>query len=310
MKQVQSHPDAVRDALEKSATGKARLRESAKRPLFLTNPREGIKRYIVQRFYTRFHMSLILASSGFACMLGNWALLRADVHAMWVRYPIAISLAYLTFMAGVWLWLKYVGNTCADGKKQSFVDGGNIVNGDLVPNFGGGGGGSVEIPDALRVGGGSFDGGGAGGGWTEANPVQAFAGNGSPPAPSGSGFFGDAAKGIGDKLGGFCDLDGEGIVLIVLALLLIFSVLLLSGYIIWFAPDILSEAVFGATLAGTLARTAKNNDEAGWVLGVVKKTWWPFAIVFVVAMVFAVYAAINYPQASTFGSALAAAVAG
>ena len=75
-------------------------------------------------------------------------------------------------------------------------------------------------------------------------------------------------------------------------------------------PDILSEAVFGATLAGTLARTAKNNDEAGWVLGVVKKTWWPFAIVLVVAMAFAIYAAIHYPNAVTFGGALQAAIAG
>ncbi len=292
-----------------AAKSKSKSKSAAKPETEEGRARDRVKRYLVQRFYTRFHMSLILASSGFACMLGNWIMLRAGVHAMWVRYPIAITLAYLTFLAGVWLWLQYVGNTCGDGRKQSVVDGGNLP--DLVPNFGGGGGGSsVEIPDALRVGGGSFDGGGAGGGWTDANPMQAFAGDASPPVPSGSGFFGDTGKGIGDTLSGFCDLDGEGIVLVVLALVLIFSVLLLSGYIVWFAPDILSEALFGATLAGTLARTAKNNDQAGWVLGVFKKTWWPFAIVFVVSMVFAIYAAIHYPQASTFGGAMAAAVAG
>jgi hypothetical protein len=43
-------------------------------------------------------------------------------------------------------------------------------------------------------------------------------------------------------------------------------------------------------------------------MGVVKKTWWPFAIVFVAAMAFAIYAAIHYPAAKTFGEALAAAV--
>ena len=31
--------------------------------------REKVKRYLVQRFYTRFHMSLILASGGLAAIL-------------------------------------------------------------------------------------------------------------------------------------------------------------------------------------------------------------------------------------------------
>jgi len=272
--------------------------------------RERVKRYLVQRFYTRFHMSLILMSAGFAAMLSNWVLLRAGVHAMWLRYPIATTLSYLTFLAGVWLWLQYVGNTRGDDTSgQSFADGGNLLNADLVPGGSGGGGGSVELPSVLRGGGGSFDGGGASGDWAEAAPVQAFAATGSTDAAPDADSAGEAAKGLGSMLGDFGDLDGDGIVLIVIALLLICSVLILSGYIIWFAPDILSEAVFGATLAGSLARTAKRHDDEGWVMGVVKKTWWPFAIVFAAAMAFAIYAAIHYPAASTLGEALAAAVA-
>lgn len=273
--------------------------------------RARVKRYLVQRFYTRFHMSLILASSGFAAMLTNWAMLREGVHAMWMRYPVAMALAYLTFLAGVWLWLKYTDASRAcmadsnpNAKTKSFVDGGDVLNADLVPNFGGGGGGSLEVPSPLGAGG-SFDGGGAGGGWVEANPVQALASE-TTPTPSGGGFF----NGVGDKFGGFCDLDGDGVVLIVIALVLMGSLILLGGYVIWFAPDILSEAVFGATLAGGLAHAAKRHDEGGWVMGVVKKTWWPFAIVFVFAMIFAFYAAAHYPQASTFGGALSAAIAG
>jgi len=37
-------------------------------------------------------------------------------------------------------------------------------------------------------------------------------------------------------------------------------------------------------LAGGLARKAKEQSTAGWVAGVVKKTWWPFAIVLVLAL--------------------------
>lgn len=267
--------------------------------------RERVKRYLVQRFYTRFHMSLILMSAGLATMLSNWVLLRAGLHAMWLRYPITITLAYLTFIAGVWLWLQYIERTRGDedAKEQSFVDGGDLGGVDIIPG-GGGGGGSLELPNVLKGGGGSFDGGGAGGEWAEVNPVQALAANVSPSAPPSPNIFAEATKGIGDKLGGFGDLDGEAAIVIVLALVLFGSVVILSGYVIWFAPDILGEAMFGATLAGSLARTAKRHDEEGWVMGVVRKTWWPFALVLAAAEAFAIYVAIHFPGASTFGAAM------
>lgn len=288
--------------------------------------RERVKRYLVQRFYTRFHMSLILMSAGFAAMLTNWLLLHWGIGKMWLRYPVAVTASYLTFLAGVWLWIQYVeyrqggGDSSNDGAEpvatRSKAKGSgssplDLIQGGGGSGGGGGGGSSIEMPNILRGGGGSFDGGGASGGWAEGNPVQAFVGNPSVNVPNvqpSSSGFGDAFKGIGDKFGDFFDLDGDAIILIVLALLLIASILILSGYIVWFAPDILSEAIFGASLAGGLARTAKRQDNEGWVMGVVKRTWWPFAIVFTAAMAFAIYAAIHYPAARTLGEALTAAV--
>ncbi len=269
--------------------------------------REHVKRYLVQRFYTRFHMSLILMSAGLAAMLGNWLLLHWGVGQMWLRYPVAITLSYLTFLAGVWLWLQYLSFRRVGISDRSSLDGGDVLDIGTV-NFESGGGGSIGSPDVVGGGGGTFDGGGASGDWVDANPVQSLVGNSTAnvsPSTGNSSMLGD----LGSKFGDFFDLDGEAIILIVLALLLVCSVMILSGYIVWFAPDILGEAVFGATLAGSLARTAKQQDKNGWVMGVVKKTWWPFAIVFAAAMAFAIYAAIHYPAAKTFGEVLAAAVA-
>lgn len=255
--------------------------------------REKVKRYLVQRFYTRFHMSLILASSGLAAMLGNWVLLHAaDVTQMWIRYPVAVALSYLTFLAGVWLWLQYVG--LGEERSESLVDGLD------VPDLSGGGGGcGGSLPDAFgQGGGGQFGGGGASGTWS---------GGGSPSSAlvESGGSSGSSFK-LGDG-GGFGDLDGDGLVLLLLALALAAAILLSSGYVIWFAPDILSEAAFGAALAGGLARTAKRQDGEGWVAGVVRKTWWPFAIVLVLAQSVAVYAAVNYPGASTLRQAISMA---
>jgi hypothetical protein len=285
------------------------------------SPQERVKRYLVQRFYTRFHMSLILMGAGFTAMISNWAMLHVGISKMWLRYPIAMTLSYLAFLAGVWLWLQYVdfrrASNVADGdappggarqaNKKSGENLGDILNLPSGSGGGGSGGGSsVELPNIVRGGGGSFDGGGAGGGWSEPVPVQGLVSNGGGSSVSSSG----GGKGFFDGFGDFGDLDGDAAILIVLALVLIGSILIVSGYIVWFAPDILSEAVFGATLAGTLAGTARRQDNEGWVMGVVKKTWWPFAIVFVAAMSFAIYAQIHYPTARTLGDALRTAIAG
>lgn len=265
--------------------------------------RSRIKHYLVQRFYTRFHMSLIMIGAGLAAMVSNWALLEWGITRMWMRYPVAVTCSYLTFLAGVWLWIQYVEFRKEGANKNSFIDGGDIP--DLGIPGGSGGGSSIEMPNILRGGGGTFDGGGAAGEWVEGAQVQAFAGNPSAGISPPSSGFKDAFSGFGD-LG---DLDGEAAIVILLAVLLLASIMIVSGYILWFAPDILSEAIFGATLAGGLARAAKREDNQGWVTGVVKKTWWPFAIVFVVAMVFAVYSAKHYPQAKTLGEALTMATA-
>lgn len=246
--------------------------------------REKVKRYLVQRFYTRFHMSLILSCSALAAMLTNWLLLHGGIHAMWLRYPLAVSVAYLMFLAGVWLWLRYMGLGRRTESKSSLVENLDVTD---VPF--GNGGGRLELSDALpRGAGGQFGGGGAHASWDEA------------------GTAGDSASsaGVGATSGGFVDLDGEGLILLLLALLLIASVFLLSGYMLWFAPDILGEAAIGALFAGGLAKSAKRQDNADWVAGVVKKTWWPYAIVLALSLAFALYAAAHYPDARTFRQAV------
>ena len=50
----------------------------------------------------RLHMSCILACCGLTAMLASWFMLGVGVHMMLVRYPIAIVLAYVTFLVGVY----------------------------------------------------------------------------------------------------------------------------------------------------------------------------------------------------------------
>jgi hypothetical protein len=245
------------------------------------------------------HMSAILAASGLVAMLTSSMLLSFGVTSMVVRYPVGIALAYVTFLTGIFVWLRLMGLRTNSGARTDLVD---VTDAADIPwssgGSSGGGGGGVPLP---KSGGGLFDGGGANASFAQAEarmPLIAAnvqQGGSSPGSKSSSGFSID--------LGG----DGDAMVLLLLAALLVLVVFVTSGYLIWIGPDILTEAAFGAMLAGGLARRTKQETAAGWIAGVVKKTWWPFAVVLVVAVVLAAYAQQHYPAAHTIGQAFALA---
>jgi hypothetical protein len=266
--------------------------------------RERVKAFLLRRYSPRLHMSMILATSGLVAMLASWILLNLGVGSMLVRYPITVALAYGTFIVGVWAWLRAMGLRDNSNASRKLVDSGSLDfptgGGGSGGSGAGGGGGNIGLPR----GGGSFDGGGASSSWSGGPRMNLSSTNLQPDAPvqvtssGGKGFgldFGDA-------------LDGDAIVLLILAAALVLVVVATSGYLIWIAPDVLSEAAFGAILAGTLARPTRKQTASGWVAGVVRKTWWPFAVVFAMATGFAWFAHAHFPQAQTFKQAIALAL--
>jgi hypothetical protein len=292
--------------------------------LMATTPettRTRLKRYLMQRFYMRFHMTLILASSSLAAMLTSWGMLKLGATSMLARYPVAVVASYAVFLASVWLWLRYVE---AGERSNSAASSQIREDGLKLPNLGGGGGGFRSGGNGgirgggggSASGGGDFGGGGAGGSWLEATPSS----RGTPELPANAlGAIAQqpsaepAASGVGTLYSGSgggsgFDLDGDGLLLLILAVALIGTIFVASGYLLWAAPDILSEALFGATLAGGLAHHAKREDASGWVAGIVKKTWWPFALVLVLSLAFAGFAWKHYPTAHTFRQAVALAL--
>lgn len=263
------------------------------------SPHERVKRHLLQRMYVRFHMFLILATAGLSAMLASWLLLKLGMELMWIRFTLAILCAYGVFLLCVGLWLRYVARVRRQPASSSRLDGGDASDAlDLIEV-------AAEIPmpssgtgGAVSGGGGQFGGGGAGGSWVQPVPRQGFVTQqGGGTSSSGKSFDFDF------------DLDGDGLVLLVLAIAVIAAVIFSSGYLLWFAPEILAEAVVGAALAGGLARSAGREDAAGWVMGVFRKTWWPFAVVLVLSAGFAAYAQSAYPGVRTAKEALQRALA-
>ena len=68
-------------------------------------------------------------------------------------------------------------------------------------------------------------------------------------------------------------------IVIATAAFLIVVLLSASAYLVYIAPDVLSEAALQVAVATGLVRPAKKLREAGWVRGVNKRAGWLFVLV-------------------------------
>ena len=74
-----------------------------------TASRKGIAAALRSRFTLRFHTSILLLWTFSAGLLTTKALFALGMHSMFLRYSIAILVAYGAFLLGVRIWLAYVG---------------------------------------------------------------------------------------------------------------------------------------------------------------------------------------------------------
>lgn len=96
---------------------------------------EVIKRRLLQDSMPRLQMSLILLLTGLAGFLASFSLLHLNVSRMWIRYPIAILIAYGVFLLLLRLWLWIYG-------RDMDVD---LDSADVVLELPSGGSGSSEV---------------------------------------------------------------------------------------------------------------------------------------------------------------------
>jgi len=244
-------------------------------------PRTEFKQSLARRFVVRFHMTLMLAALGASGLLISKVLLGVGVRSMLERYLIAVVLSYALFFLFIKLWLIYISPTKPKPRSPSRDFGNAIDIGNLSLDAARE---STFVGDHVFGGGEDFGGGGATDLWG-GDTTQAIISARSTGGRSGGG---------GGSLFDF-DLD-EGIVLIVLALLLL-SILGAGAYLVYAAPEILSEAAFEALLAAGLIKASKKMDGNGWMGSVLKATWIPFVYVLVMTGVFGMVAQTYYPHA-------------
>jgi hypothetical protein len=279
--------------------GPRRTRENqSKLPLPLPTPR-GVMMELQWRHWPRFHMFLIVASAIAVALLVTQLMLQLGVAEMWVRYSVALAVAYTAFFVGVWVWLhlskygRYLREHWGRRDRSSLDGGGDVSLPDIhLPTAD-----ASAFADLPIQGGGSFDGGGAAGAWdVSPEPVSV-----DLPSEIPGGAVLDVAD-AGDEGGGLLVIAG---ILLVLALVIVFGG---AAYVVYQAPAILAEVVFEVLLGSRLARGAMALDEAHWPTVLLRKTWKPFAVMAGAAMAFALFCNWAFPQVKSVGELLAVIV--
>jgi hypothetical protein len=228
-------------------------------------------------------MALMLTALGASGLLISKVLLEVGVRSMLERYLIAVAFSYALFFLFIKLWLIYISPPKPKPRLPSRDFGNSIDIGNL----------SIDVAQESTVvghqvfgGGGDFGGGGA---------ADMWGGDTAPTIISTSSRGG--RSGGGGEFGLFDSDLGEGIVLVVLALLVL-GIFGAGAYLVYAAPEILSEAAFQALLAAGLIKASKKMDRSGWMGSVLKATWIPFVVVLVMTGIFGMVAQAYYPHAA------------
>lgn len=251
--------------------------------------KEKFTKFLRERFFLRFHMSLILTGTALSGLIASWALLHLHVNSMLVRYPIAVLCSYLAFFGFIKLWLLYMTSSGSSRKSaDSFIENADVVN--IIPDTFSAGG---RLPDSLPFGGGGgqFQGGGASGIFDHgAAAVEEALPDAASSAAEAAGS--STADAVGDAASGV--FEDAGIVLIILGLLL--AIVFGAGlYLVYAAPSILAEAAFEFLLAASLVKSMKGMDNPDWMGSVFGATVIPFFVVLLMALAAAGVAHSVYP---------------
>lgn len=240
---------------------------------------ESLRRRLQRKSYPRLHASLILLLTGLTGFLVSFALLRLGLTAMWLRYPVAILVAYGMFLILLRVWLSL--NRPRDWYLDKVVDttlevvssDSNVVSG---PDFGGGG---------------DFAGGGAGGSWQTVSTVTST-------KSSVSTFT--TAKSSGSSGFSF-DVDLEDAWVLVLVVVALAAALIVALYVVYIAPLLLAEILLDGVLLAGLYKRVKTIEHRHWLRGALRRTAIPAGLV-VVFFIIAGFAMQKVaPEASSIG---------
>lgn len=227
-----------------------------------------LRHYLLQSSYPRLQMCLLVVLTSAAGLLASLLLLSGGMTTMALRYPLAVSMAYLVFLGLLWLWMRTTWD--------EYVDLPDV--GNLIPTRRNEACHSNAQTNAGR---------------------ETFAGDYPNSAA-------DAGGGVLDSID-VVAVDEFVIPLALLAVLVAVcaSLVVVLVSVVWSAPALFAELLFDGVLAAGLYRRLRRADAQHWLQAALRHTFWPFvlAAVFAAAAGFALQYFV--PGATTLSQALA-----
>ena len=222
--------------------------------------------------FPRLQMFLIVTLTGLSGFVASYIMLHAGLVEMWVRYLASISVAYLMFLALLWLWLRT--------KAEDYTD---------VPDISGlPSSGSDSSGTCFSGQGGEFGGGGA---------------SSSFDAPSEHlSAISESGGSIGDALGTVAEADEFAIPLVVLVL--IGAMALSSIFMIYSAPILFAELLVDGVLSASLYRRLRGLETQHWLETALRRTALPFALTAIFVTASGGAMAIYAPEAHSIGDVI------
>jgi hypothetical protein len=218
--------------------------------------------------YPRLQMMLLVTITAGAGFLSSFLLLQAGLSAMWIRYPIAVAIAYLVFLALLWLWLRT--------RREDYA---NLPDLGSPPNLKG----NLNVHFSGK--GGEGGGGGATGSFDGSEPVSPLQ---IVELPS-----------VGDAVSSAAEAEEFAIPLVILVLLGI--VLVASLWAMVAVPILMAELLLDGVLAGILYRRLRRLEAERWLESTIQVTLWPFMLAAVIATLCGLGMQFAAPNAHSVG---------
>ena len=233
---------------------------------------QRVKEHLVRESFPRVQMALIVALTGGFGLLASFGMLRFGMDSMAIRYPLALTFAYLFFLFLIWLWLRT--------NAEDYLDVPDLP--DLVPRPDL----SASAQDFKSAGGGDFGGGGATGSFDD------------PAAEATS----SPMRTVEDSAGSVVEADELAIPLVAIALAI--GIALASLYVIYIAPILFAEVLVDGALSYALFRHLRGQDPQHWLSSTFRRTALPFAATAVFLIAVGVAMAAYAPGARSIGQVL------
>lgn len=230
---------------------------------------QRLRRRLLSAGWPRLQMLIIVVLTSGAGLLGSFLLLRSGIDSMGLRYGLAVAIAYLVFLALLWIWLRTDSNDYIDFPNMPSSNSSSCPTHDRearidMP--------TVDLPSPS----------------SKASPASSL---------------GDV--GIGDALGS-ADEAALPLALLIGLLIALAALAAVLVNVVWSAPVLFAELLFDGVLAAALYRRLRREDSRHWLETAVRRTIWPFAIALALVSATGFVLQQLYPDAVTLGQVLAA----